>query len=80
MPSEYKDTEATTDPNAYPWKVDDGPARVSAVTPGGETMYFEDVLDPSTLVGQGDGEGNVYPPLGVVVRRGDGLWIEATDE
>lgn len=65
--------------NAYPWKVDDD-YPCSARTPGGETLHFEDPLSEGDKVGHGDGEGNVYGPFGRVVRRKDGLWIEALDE
>lgn len=60
----------------FPWKVDDG-YPCSAVTPSGERLHFEDLLAEGQKVGHGDGEGNVYPPFGIVVRRDDGLWIEA---
>lgn len=66
---------AEPDPSAYPWKVvnDDYPTAVR--TPGGEILHFEDLLVEGQRVGHGDGEGNVYPPYGRVVRRDDGLWI-----
>lgn len=63
----------------YPWKVDDDyPCK--ARTPGGEWLHFEDLLVEGQKVGHGDGEGNVYPPYGIVVRRDDGLWVEDEPE
>lgn len=60
----------------FPWKVHDA-YPCSAWTPSGERLYFEDLLVEGQRVGHGDGEDNVYPPYGRVVRREDGLWIEA---
>lgn len=62
----------------YPLKLDDAyPCR--GRTPGGEELHFEELLVVGQRVGHGDGEGNVFPPYGVVVRRDDGLWVEAVD-
>jgi hypothetical protein len=58
--------------------VDDG-YPCSAVTPGGERMYFEDLLTEGQRVGPADSDENVYLDA-VVVRRDDGLWIEAISE
>jgi hypothetical protein len=59
---------------SYSWKVD-GPH--DAITPGGERLHFEEPLEEGARVGHGDEDGNVFGPFGVVVRREDGLWIEA---
>ena len=67
--------QARASASAFPWKVDDD-YPCSATTPSGERLYFEDLLQEGQRVGHGDGEGNVFGPFGVVVRREDGLWIE----
>jgi hypothetical protein len=63
----------------FPWKVVNDAYPVDAKTPGGEVLHFDDLLCEGQRIGHGDGEGNVYPPYGIVVRRPDGLWIEAVD-
>jgi hypothetical protein len=63
--------------NAFPWKVNDA-YPCTATTPGGETLHFEDLLQEGQRVGRGDGEDNVYPQYGIVVRREDGpcmTWV-----
>lgn len=67
-------SDVTGDNNPYPWKVDDDyPCK--ARTQGGEILHFDDLLFEGQRIGHSDGEDNVYPPFGVVVRREDGLWI-----
>ena len=63
----------------FPWKVLNDEYPVDVRTPSGEILHFEDLLVEGQRVGYGDSEGNVYLPLGIVVRREDGLWVEALD-
>lgn len=70
--------QANTAASDFPWKVVDDDYPTSARTPGGEVLHFEDLLaEGQKIAHSGDGEGNTYPPYGIVVRRDDGLWIEA---
>ncbi len=43
----------------------------------GEYVTFNDLLDVGDLVGHLDDNGDVFPPLGIVVQRDDGLWVVA---
>jgi hypothetical protein len=65
----------------YPVKLDaDYPCR--GVDARGQGIHFEDLLSPGQVVGQpvpGD-PLNAFPPLGVVVERDGGLWIDAQEE
>lgn len=65
--------------NGFPWKVLNDDYPTDARTSSGEILHFDDVLAEGQRVGHGDGEGGVYPPYGRVVRRDDGLWIEAEE-
>jgi len=43
----------------------------------GVSVAFDDLLDVGDEVAHhSDNQGNCYPPMGTVVRREDGLWIE----
>jgi hypothetical protein len=62
----------------FPIKLDDAyPCR--GHRPDGREVHFDDLLDIGDRVGDpvpGD-PLNAFPPFGVVVRRSDGLWVEA---
>lgn len=61
----------------YPIKLDDD-YPCNGTDPDGFRVRFHDLLDVGDRVGDpvpGD-PLNAFPPMGVVVRRGDGLWIE----
>lgn len=45
----------------------------------GEQVYFDDLLHEGDLVPTFSDGDNTYGPHGLVVRRDDGLWIEATE-
>ncbi len=67
-----------TDPASipeFPVKLDDDYA-CQGRNARGEFVTYDDLLSEGDQVGEfSDGEGNVWGPMHVVVRRVDGLWI-----
>ena len=64
---------------ALPAKLDDE-YTCRGTDANGEQFAFEDLLELGEKVGtSADDKGNVWGPLGVVVKRDDGLWIVADE-
>jgi hypothetical protein len=64
----------------FPVKLNDEYTCQGREMPDGPFVAFDDLLYEGDVVAKfGDGEGNTWGPCGVVVRRDDGLWIEASD-
>lgn len=64
----------------YPIKLDDN-YPCAGTDANGDRVMWDDLLFEGQLTGPGHGhDDNVFPPFGRVVKRADGLWVEAAPE
>lgn len=65
----------------FPVKLNDDYTCQGREMPGGPFVVFDDLLyEGGTVTKYSDGEGNGWGPVGVVVRRDDGLWVVSEEE
>lgn len=63
---------------AYPIKLDE--YSCAGTDANGERVMWDDLLFEGQLTGPSHGHDNVFPPFGRVVKRDDGLWVEAAPD